>query len=114
MRFSESERRAYDRDGYVVRTDVFSQEELESLALACERVIDALVTGRAARRRRVGSYVFDPDFENETMIKWEGDSDVVHGIEPFAHLSAELEECGRDERLVDPMRDILPTEAPVL
>ncbi len=42
-------------------------------------------------------------------MKWEGDSDVVHGIEPFAHLSPSLEAWGCDDRPLAPMRDCSAT-----
>jgi len=35
---------------------------------------------------------------------------VVHGIEPFAHLSPELEQWGYDPRFVDPSADIVGEE----
>ena len=114
MSLTESERRDYDCDGYVVRSDVFSPNEIADIARACEALIAELVADRNARRHRVGSYVFDPDLTRGTMIKWEGDSDVVHGIEPFAHLCNELNACAMDARLIDPVRELLPTETPVL
>ena len=63
---------------------------------------------------KVGSYVFDPDFVRGVMIKWEGDTDAVHGIEPFAHLSPELSRWAHDERLVQPMRTIVDDPEPSL
>ena len=47
-------------------------------------------------------------------MKWEGDSDVVHGVEPFAHLSPALASWAHDARFVDPMRDICGDDEPCL
>jgi ectoine hydroxylase-related dioxygenase (phytanoyl-CoA dioxygenase family) len=44
------------------------------------------------------------------IIKWEGDTDAVHGLEPFAHVSPKLEAWGLDERLLAPMRGMLGYE----
>jgi ectoine hydroxylase len=58
--------------------------------------------------------VFEPDFLRHVIIKWEGDSDVVHGIEPCAHLSPELEACALDARFLAPMQDFVGHDAPIL
>lgn len=114
MRLDPAERRSYRDLGYVVRRAVFDVAELAAITAECEALVDRLVRNRQARRRRFGSYVFDADLENGVIIKWEGDSDVVHGIEPFAHLSKPLEDWAYDERFVEPMRDMLGCEAPAL
>jgi ectoine hydroxylase-related dioxygenase (phytanoyl-CoA dioxygenase family) len=58
--------------------------------------------------------VFDPDFANDVIIKWEGVSDVVHGVEPLAHLSPALRDWALDARFVEPMVDFVGDEQPVL
>ncbi len=63
---------------------------------------------------RAGSYVFDPDLVRFVIIKWEGDSDVVHGIEPFAHLSPALDGWATDRRFLEPMQDLVGSDDPVL
>lgn len=79
---------------------------------ASEALVADLVRDRVGSRLRAGSYVFDPDLLQGVLIKWEGDSDVVHGIEPFAHLSPELDRWAHDERFVDPMRAMVDDPAP--
>ncbi|HEX2484067.1 MAG TPA: phytanoyl-CoA dioxygenase family protein [Myxococcota bacterium] len=111
---SAEERSAWQRDGYLVRRGVFSRAEVEDMGQHGEALVADLVRDRRARRYKVGSYVFDPDFLRHVMIKWEGESDVVHGIEPFAHLSEPLRVWGLDPRLVDPMRELLDTPEPML
>lgn len=102
-----SERQAFEHEGFLIRRDVFAPDEIDEIVAACEALVAELVTGREQRRRRFGSYVFDSDIERSVVVKWEGDSDVVHGLEPFAHLSPPLESWGYDERLLAPMRDML-------
>ena len=46
------------------------------------------------KRFTVGSYTFEPDWSQDLIIKWEGDTDIVHGLEPLAHLSPELDRVG--------------------
>ncbi len=100
--------------GFVVREGAFTVAECARVTACCEALVDRLVSGRNARRSRAGSYVFDADREHETIIKWEGDADIVHGIEPFAHLDAEIETFARDARFVEPMMDILGCREPAL
>jgi ectoine hydroxylase len=98
---------AFERDGFVLRRDVFAPAEIADMIREGEDLLADLVRDRVGHRMKVGSYVFDPDLLRGVLIKWEGDSDVVHGIEPFAHLSPVLEHWGRDDRLVQPMRAII-------
>lgn len=104
------ERRQLDEDGYVVRERAFDTSEVAEITDACERLVADLVNDRQGKRFEVGSYVFEPDLLIGCTIKWEGDSDVVHGIEPFAHLSPDLERWGYDPRFVDPSIDVVGEE----
>jgi Phytanoyl-CoA dioxygenase (PhyH) len=113
-RLLPEEQRALAEDGFLLRTGVFAPAELASLCGACEELVADLVKDRKARRHQFGSYVFDHDGLRGVTIKWEGDSDVVHGIEPFAHLSPPLRAFGYDGRLVDPMRDLIGDPWPEL
>jgi hypothetical protein len=103
-----------DRDGYVVRERVFTLEEVGEITTLCEELVERVAAGRSAPRYTVGSYVFDPDMLTGVTIKWEGDTDVVHGLEPFAHLAPELERWGYDPRFVDPMVSLVGDDGPVL
>jgi len=108
-RLSDSEHEALRRDGYVVRERVFDPDECAAITAACEALVDGLVAHRQAERRRyhIGSYTFDPDWLTGVTIKWEGDSDVVHGVEPFAHIDEALAAWAHDERFLEPSRDVL-------
>jgi ectoine hydroxylase-related dioxygenase (phytanoyl-CoA dioxygenase family) len=101
-------------DGYVLRTGVFSHDEVASIVEECERVVDAVVADRRGRRHTVGSYTFEPDRDARILVKWEGDTDVVHGIEPVAHLSPVLRRLAEDPRLVDPATTFTGDPSPTL
>jgi phytanoyl-CoA hydroxylase len=111
---TDAERDHYERHGYVIRTGVFDADEVAAMVEASEALVADLVHDRVANRITAGSYVFDPDLMRGVLIKWEGDSDVVHGIEPFAHLSPELDRWAHDERLVNPMRAMVGDPEPML
>ena len=113
-RLSEEEKRRYAADGYLVRERAFTPHEVDDIVAACEDLIDKLVRNRKGERVTFGSYVFDSDAQNKVVIKWEGNTDVVHGIEPFAHLSAALRRWAYDRRLVEPMSELLNTHSPEL
>ena len=103
-----------ERDGYVLRREVFDRGEAAEMTTACEELVHRLVAQRRGDRHVFGSYVFDRDDEADTTIKWEGDSDVVHGIEPLAHLSPELAGWAMDARFVAPMVALADDPAPTL
>jgi phytanoyl-CoA dioxygenase PhyH len=110
LTLSAAERESYERDGFVVRRAVFSEAELDELRAAGEAVIEQLVALRRGRRVPVGSYTFELDPASVVMIKWEGDSDVVHGIEPFAHFHPTFQRFAEDPRFTEPARSILEVE----
>jgi hypothetical protein len=103
-----------DRNGYVVRENVFTPAEVAAITVACEDLVARLVRDRQLKRYKAGSYVFAPDFERSTMIKWEGDTDVVHGIEPFAHLDPALKAWAHDPRFTEPMQAFVGDANPSL
>lgn len=113
-RLSAEEQQRLDRDGYVVRDAVFSPGDVAAMADASEELVRGLVESREGNRFTVGSYVFEPDALSCVILKWEGDTDVLHGIEPFAHLSEELERWALDPRLVEPMEHLVGDPAPCL
>jgi len=113
-RLDPEERQRLATDGYVVRTHVFSRAEIGAMIDASEALVADLVRDRRGRRHRVGSYTFDPDLARGVMLKWEGESDVVHGIEPCVHLSPALHAFARDPRCVEPMQDVIGDASPIL
>ena len=102
------------RDGYVLRANVFTRDEIAEIVDACERLVADLVKDRNGKRWHIGSYVFEPDQLTGCTIKWEGDTDVVHGLEPFAHLSPDLEKWAYDPRFIEPSADFVADATPML
>jgi ectoine hydroxylase len=113
-RLTPDERSAMDDDGYVVREGVFSADESATITDQCERLLADLTKDRQGKRYHVGSYVFEPDMLTHCTVKWEGDTDIVHGIEPFAHLAPDLEAWAYDPRFIGPSIDFVADDEPVL
>jgi hypothetical protein len=109
-----AEKTSFDRDGFVIRERAFSAVEIADIVGACEDLVQTLIKDRRKRRFHVGSYTFDHSRTNHVTVKWEGDSDIVHGIEPFAHVSPVLEKWGMDPRFTDPMKHIVDDASPML
>ena len=97
-----------------MRERVFDAGEVSSIIGLCEDVLAQVVEHGRGRRYTVGSYTFEPAWSQDLIIKWEGDTDIVHGLEPLAHLSPELTEWGLDRRFLDPMIDLVGDDGPVL
>lgn len=110
MRLTAEERETYERDGYLVRRGVFPESNLDEMRKAGDEVIEQLVAIRQGRRIPAGSYTFELEATTDVMIKWEGDTDVIHGIEPFAHFHPTFMQYAFDERFLEPARDILGVE----
>jgi hypothetical protein len=68
-RLTDEELSSLDRNGCVVRMDVFSTAEVAAIIAACEDLVARLVRDRQLKRYKAGSYVFAPDFERNTMMK---------------------------------------------
>jgi hypothetical protein len=112
-RLDSSERGQLTARGFVVRERALGTDEVGHVREACERMVARLrARDPGTPKIRAGSYCFQADPALCTIVKWEPDHpDVVQGIEPFAHFDPALRDWGRDRRLVDPMRDLLGTDA---
>ena len=94
--------------GYLVRESIFDREETTTIARICDEI-----TGRAQHKDsnqcwKMGHYLFEVDADLEVVIKWEKDNpDVLLGLEPVAHLNPALHEWALDDRLKEPMADII-------
>jgi hypothetical protein len=113
-RLSTEEADRLDSEGYLVRPGAFSADEVAEVVRSCEDLVAWVVASCKGFRMPMGSYVFESDLTKDVTIKWEGDSDVVHGLEPFAHLSPELKDWGYDPRFVEPMIDMVGDDNPEL
>jgi ectoine hydroxylase len=111
FRLDEAERATLARDGFVVRREVFSADELRDHGEACEALIRLLLEAKRKTKWEVGAYVFEMQRRLETVVKWEMEErDAVQGVEPFAHLSEPLHRLALDPRFVEPMKDVIGTE----
>ena len=107
-RLEAVEREQLANQGFVVRSGVFAARELDQIAGACEALVDHLLEAKRNTKIDVGSYTFELQQDLDTMVKWEqANPDLLLGVEPFAHLSPELETWALDARLVDPAKDVV-------
>jgi ectoine hydroxylase-related dioxygenase (phytanoyl-CoA dioxygenase family) len=105
---SDAEKADLERDGFLIRQNVFDPAELRAIAQECERLAERVTAAAKGKKHRIGSYMFERQNEIETYVKWEPDApDLLQGIEPFRHLSEELAGWGMDPRLVHPSRAIV-------
>jgi ectoine hydroxylase len=114
--FSTTERLAYERNGYVVRTAEFGAAELDALRALVEN-ITAGVIARAerpdARPQMAMADGHRMQFSSHAAIQWEwaSGSREVRLIEPFTHLHPRCAALWDDERLRAPMCDALGVDA---
>lgn len=114
-RLDASERRDLEEGGFVLRRNVFDAPELVAIRTACEALVLRLLAEKRHRKLSVGSYNFELQRDLGTVVKWEpGDIDVVQGVEPFAHLSAELNRWAHDPRLLGPCKDVVGSDEVIL
>jgi ectoine hydroxylase-related dioxygenase (phytanoyl-CoA dioxygenase family) len=106
LRLSTEEREAYERDGFVVRRDVFGADDLDTMRAAAEEFVGDLQATATAVKRSHGSYTFQTDLEQAITVKWEDGKNVVLGIEPFAHLQPVFRAYAADPRFTEPMKDL--------
>ena len=115
FRLDASERRQLDEGGFVVRHSVFDARELTAIRAACEALVQRLLAEKRHRKLSVGSYNFELQRDLGTVVKWEpGDLDVVQGVEPFAHLSEDLNRWAHDPRILDPCKDVVGVDEIIL
>jgi ectoine hydroxylase len=113
---SADEQRAYARDGYLVRRDVFAADELAALRIAVEELI-ARVIARATRPEARGEVRLADghrlQFAAQTIIQWEWreGSPEVRLIEPFTHLDTRFAPLWSDARLTAPAAGMLGVDA---
>jgi ectoine hydroxylase-related dioxygenase (phytanoyl-CoA dioxygenase family) len=109
MRIQDSERRAWEEDGFFVREAVFDAVEVARLREAAEQV--ASQAERAARESD-GGYEIDGNRYQPTadaLVQYEHapGSQTLRVIEPFHHLHPVFDALIDDPRLVEPMRDLV-------
>ena len=116
MEIPSTERLAYARDGFALRTGVFAAHELETLRAAVEETVAGVV---ASARAHEGSREFRLQndhrfqFARQSLIQWEWreGSQEVRLLEPFTHLHPAFGALWKDPRFVGPARAFLGVDA---
>lgn len=112
MRLTDQEQRSYAADGFLVRPAVFSMAEIEQLRDAVERA-----AMRAAQLAATGStYILDGkrfvDSDHITVqYEPEPGSETIRVVEPVHELDEALSLLLEEPRIVEPMRDLVGSEA---
>jgi ectoine hydroxylase len=113
LRLSPAERRAWQEDGFFVRPRAFAGAELEALRDAAEGA--ARAAGQAMVRGE-RDYSIDGNRYVEAggatiQLEHRPGSETIRVIEPFHPLDPRFEALIDDPRLVEPMRDLVGSEA---
>ncbi len=111
MRLNADEKRSYRTDGFLIRRAVFAPDEIAALRDAVERAAERAVALSETGREYIldGKRFVDIDY---TTVQFEPDSDqTVRVIEPVHELDDQLEALLDDSRIVEPMRDLVGSEA---
>jgi ectoine hydroxylase-related dioxygenase (phytanoyl-CoA dioxygenase family) len=109
-RASEAELEQYERLGFIVRENVFSEAELVAMRAGAENVHAQIL--EAAGRPEAGPVDQVDNQKYQTVlgstIKWEWNDDLraVRSMEPAGHLDARLEVLLDDPRLYQPVQSI--------
>jgi ectoine hydroxylase-related dioxygenase (phytanoyl-CoA dioxygenase family) len=116
---TSAEREAYARDGFIVRSAIFSRREVAELCEAAEHVVRAAeaalprathyaVDGNAYADATIGGVATTVQLEHAP------ESRTVRVIEPFCALHPRFEALLDDPRLVEPMRGLVGADAVAL
>ncbi|HVH06302.1 MAG TPA: phytanoyl-CoA dioxygenase family protein, partial [Myxococcota bacterium] len=112
-RLRDEERRAWRDDGFFVRPAALAPAEVAALRAAAERV-----TARAAEleRQSADRYAVDGNVYVEAggatlQFEHAEGSRTLRVIEPFHHLDAALDALLDDPRIVEPMCELVGSEA---
>lgn len=97
---TSEQRESYERDGYIVLPAVFSLEETAAMAAESDRLADLLVNASLA----VG------EVSPRLDLRSRDEGPVLLKIQPLADVSRLLEQVSQDDRLLQPMRDLLGCE----
>jgi ectoine hydroxylase len=91
---------AYHRDGYIVLPAVFDSAETEAMAAESDRLVDLLVNASLATG----------DVSPRVDLRSRPEGAVLLKVQPLADVSPLLRDVSNDDRLLQPMRDLLGCE----
>jgi ectoine hydroxylase len=116
MRLSDSEKAAYQADGYLIRPRVFAADEIGALRATVEAVNDSVVAratrdGAGPETRMADGHRIQMSSRAAIQWEWREGSRAIRLVEPFTHLDPRFEALWDDERFVAPMQDIVGAES---
>jgi hypothetical protein len=100
IHLSADQREAYARDGYIVLPAVFSEAETAAMAAESDRLVDLLVNASLATG----------EISPRLDLRTRPEGPVLLKIQPLADVSPLLKQVSEDDRLLQPMRDLLGSE----
>jgi hypothetical protein len=109
VKLTQEERERYDTDGFFVRRDAFTPDEIERMRTASEELCQDLAAAAGPYKLKVSRhYVFELAAPRDVLIKWEpADESVIQGVEPCAHLHPVLQEFAEHPAMTEPCRDLI-------
>jgi hypothetical protein len=112
-RVTDGERRAWRDDGFFVRRAVFAPAEVAALQAAAERVVARAreLGSSSAERYAVDGNVYVEAGGSTLQLEHAEGSGTLRVIEPFHHLDAALDALLDDARIVEPMCELVGSEA---
>ena len=102
--FTQSQLNQFHEEGYLVLREAFRADEVRKMREESDRILELIINSSLANRRRSGR-IDIRETSNGTQ--------VVRKIQPINDLSLYLTQISNDDRLLDPMREIMGDE-PIL
>ena len=97
---TDDQRKAYARDGYIVLPSVFDASETAAMAAESDRLVDWLVNASLATG----------EVSPRIDLRHRPEGAVLLKVQPLADVSPLLKQVSEDDRLLQPMRDLLGCE----
>jgi len=97
---TQEQREAYHRDGFVVLPAVFGKDETDAMAAESDRLGDLLVNASLATG----------EVSPRVDLRTRPEGAVLLKVQPLADVSPLLRDVSNDDRLLQPMRDLLGCE----
>ena len=111
-RLTPTEYTAYQEDGFFVRPAVFTAAELGAMREASEQVVRrAEASGRNGRAYRIDGNRYVDGTAETIQYEHNEAARTIRVIEPFHHLHPIFDQLVDDPRIVDPMCDVIGTDA---
>src|SRR5690606_9528301 len=112
LALTESERAAWEGDGFFLRAGAFAPDEIEALRAAAERVarVAAQIAAAEGRAYEVDGNRYADAGELTVQYEHGSEAPVLRVVEPFCHLDPVFERLLGDPRIVEPMAGLVGAE----